>query len=363
MKKYSIGEPLMFLDIPSLYLYLLMYQQNHQQVYVSHAPPPYTEVETPTGPSMQPTGSSQRMIITNQPHMVVTAPVYNQQVVMQQQQIVAHLPAGTMRPELEETNAFRDLVRKYEIGNTMALKIRQLNGFEIVIIADDSGSMDNEIKSDEAQKDAASAPIKTRWGELKTTVAMVAEMASLMDPSGVDVYFLNRAPVMNVKSYSQVEKAFIPGPRGFTPIVPILQRVLEDKKDVIKEKKLLIILATDGIPSDNKGDDDTKGLEMFLKRMKTTYAQLGTRTFISILACTDEENVMKVLNKWDDEIKGVDVVDDYQSERAEVEKAQRSKGLPVKFTKGDYLVKALLGSIDPEIDKMDACKTSCCVIC
>lgn len=50
------------------------------------------------------------------------------------------------------------------------------------------------------------------------------------------------------------------------------------------------------------------------------------------------------------------VVDDYQSERAQILKAQGSN---FRFTYGDYLCKALLGSIDPEFDQLDEVKCKC----
>lgn len=40
----------------------------------------------------------------------------------------------------------------------------------------------------------------------------------------------------------------------------------------------------------------------------------------------------------------LDVVDDYRSERTEI---QRTRGNNFPFSFGDYIVKALLGSIDP----------------
>ena len=40
----------------------------------------------------------------------------------------------------------------------------------------------------------------------------------------------------------------------------------------------------------------------------------------------------------------LDVMDDYRSERAEI---QRTRGANFPFSFGDYIVKSLLGSIDP----------------
>ena len=46
-------------------------------------------------------------------------------------------------------------------------------------------------------------------------------------------------------------------------------------------------------------------------------------------------------------MKNVDVTDDFKNEREQVRQCS-SANYP--FTKGDYVVKALIGAIDPEID-------------
>lgn len=56
------------------------------------------------------------------------------------------------------------------------------------------------------------------------------------------------------------------------------------------------------------------------------------------------------MNQWDNKIPRLDVCDDYQSEKKEVLAAQ---GAQFHFTHGDYCVKLLLGSIDPDMDRLD----------
>ena len=66
-------------------------------------------------------------------------------------------------------------------------------------------------------------------------------------------------------------------------------------------------------------------------------------TYVTFLACTDEPEALDYLNDWDQNMENVDVVDDYRSELAEI---QKKRGPNVKFSYGEYLVKALIGSID-----------------
>jgi hypothetical protein len=46
---------------------------------------------------------------------------------------------------------------------------------------------------------------KSRWGEMLHTVAIVAEIAAVYDDNGIDVYFLNRPPLNNVKDASKLK--------------------------------------------------------------------------------------------------------------------------------------------------------------
>ena len=72
------------------------------------------------------------------------------------------------------------------------------------------------------------------------------DIASTMDANGVDVYFLNRDPIMNVNNIQTIRHVFNAPPQGLTPLVPALRRILQAKRSQTFEKKLLILIATDG---------------------------------------------------------------------------------------------------------------------
>lgn len=80
------------------------------------------------------------------------------------------------------------------------------------------------------------------------------------------------------------------------------------------------------------------------------------RVFTTIVACTDDDDSVEYLNKWDRQLPNLDVVDDFRNERKEI-RAVKGQSFPFSF--GDYVVKSLIGSIDPEIDNMDEADTSC----
>ncbi len=50
--------------------------------------------------------------------------------------------------------------------------------------------------------------------ELKQTVSIVVDIASVLDPDGVDIYFLNREPMFHVRSSSELISVFSVPPAG-----------------------------------------------------------------------------------------------------------------------------------------------------
>lgn len=133
-------------------------------------------------------------------------------------------------------------------------------------------------------------------------------------------------------------------PNGYTPLSRVLGTVLNNNSpSFLGEKRLLVIIVTDGEPTDDNGKADISGFKQCLKsRAKTVHT--------TIVSCTDEDDTMSYLNNWDRALPRLDVVDDYRSEKNEILRVQ---GKHFRFTFGDYVVKSLLGSIDPSLDDLD----------
>jgi hypothetical protein len=55
--------------------------------------------------------------------------------------------------------------------------------------------------------------------ELKQTVSIIVDLASVLDPDGVDVYFLNRDPIFNVRSSEELIPIFAIPPEGILVIL------------------------------------------------------------------------------------------------------------------------------------------------
>jgi hypothetical protein len=159
----------------------------------------------------------------------------------------------------------------------------------------------------------------------------------------VDLYFLNRPPILNVTDPSQVQVAFQSPPNGFTPLSKAFRYILSAKRATLAEKKLLVLIFTDGQPTDDHGRTD---IHTFLN-------DLGSKpkgVHVQVVACTDDEQAVAYLNEIDGDVPDLDVCDDYLSEKKEVLEAQ---GKQFHFSLGDYVTKCLLGPIDPFFDSLD----------
>jgi hypothetical protein len=247
----------------------------------------------------------------------------------------------------ERLAKFKNIIMKYDINYDFAFRLRALEGFEIVMILDDSSSMSTP-NIDRSQKDISPfSQLPTRWDELKQVVSIIVDLASTLDSDGIDIYFLNRSPLLHVNDSSQLNQTFSRLPNGPTPITRVLTEVLNIKRPYVHDRKLLILIATDGLPTDDAGQNDLHRLEKVLRNDR--YPSIEN-IYISFIACTNDLQSVGYLNVFDKKIPYVDVLDDYQSERAEI-LAVQGKNFP--FSYGDYVVKILMGSIDKWFDQLD----------
>ncbi|CAF1142993.1 unnamed protein product [Adineta steineri] len=241
---------------------------------------------------------------------------------------------GNFMPNDQRTQRLNQVIQQYEINQQFAARLQTLGNCEIVLLCDDSGSMNTPIQGTN----------QTRWDELKSLVNIIVDISSVMDSNGIDVYFLNREPMLNVTDTRYVRQVFNTPPQGLTPLVPALRRILASKRNQTNEKKLLILVATDGAPTNEYGQVDIGALEGVLRHERTP------QTYVTFLACTDDLQAVNYLSNWDKMMPNIDVIDDYRSERAEI---QRTRGGNFPFSFGDYIVKSLLGAIDPWFDSLD----------
>lgn len=69
-------------------------------------------------------------------------------------------------------------------------------------------------------------------------------------------------------------------------MVPVLRQVLHEKRNQIYERKLLILIATDGIPTDERERPDIRTFENVLKNERRPTNQIP----VTIIVCTGSYN-------------------------------------------------------------------------
>ena len=141
------------------------------------------------------------------------------------------------------------------------------------------------------------------------------------------------------------EEAFNKSPCGFSNLGCILEHIFSlDIAKPKRDKKMLVFVATGAEPTNEKDEEDLSTLEHVMRhkrRVETTH--------VMFLLCNDNPECVKYLSKLDREMENVDLLDDYETEKAKV---QRQKGANYQFNYGEYILKALLGAIDSKWDEL-----------
>jgi hypothetical protein len=254
----------------------------------------------------------------------------------------------------------KDILIRYDVQIADTKDLLVLQNYDIVVIADDSGSMKRRTD------------LGTRWSELKDTLGLLIEIAVCFDADGIDVYFLNRDDIKGVRSARdpRLESAFARGPSGRTPLAETINRMLREQSFT---KPLLILVATDGLPDGSLWDSGVRRVE---KEIRNSINDPRKRVHYQMLPCSDKDEDIAWMNDLDEKFKEVDTTDDYETEKAEVLRV----GLARKFDRSDWIMKALLGPVSKKYDAWDIgahrtvkgssnsedtedglCQTGCCV--
>lgn len=91
-----------------------------------------------------------------------------------------------MNREEQLMEAFRAVCQKYEIGEFFARKLKQLEGWEICLILDDSGSMNTPLK-DQGGASAFARSI-TRWDEVSESEIGTRVLSRVGESIGTTVH-------------------------------------------------------------------------------------------------------------------------------------------------------------------------------
>eukprot|EP00934_Nitzschia_sp_Nitz4_P001002 Nitzschia sp. Nitz4//scaffold33_size148984//77866//81653//NITZ4_002931-RA/size148984-snap-gene-0.26-mRNA-1//-1//CDS//3329548436//1002//frame0 len=176
----------------------------------------------------------------------------------------------------------------------------------------------------------------TRWAELKQTVEYHIEIASvtkaptvfrLLNNPGCGEGFQRfsigeRGAEHIIEDVANANKVIstVP-PTGCTPLSEHIREIRSTVMSMLPQlqdsgKRVAIILATDGIPTDSKGcaSDQTKW--EFEKELRSL---VGLPIWMVIRLCTDEDSVVNYYNDLDSQLElNLDILDDWEGEAKEV---------------------------------------------
>ena len=232
-------------------------------------------------------------------------------------------PAGPSKLEL--------LIRRKEMAPVIADQlIRVLPACEVVLLCDDSDSMNNTIAEEDT--DPFAFKQSTRWMELKKFCAALIEIVTAVHPTGMDIHFLNRAPIRGVSSVQGLQGVFSQLPAGPTPLTQVLARIFAEKAHATQN--VLVIVVTDGEPTSTIAGDPRGELFNLL-------CGKPPHIHVSVAECTDQEEDMEYLDQWDGQIPNFDNTDDY---REELQRVKNAQGMQFKFDYTDYCIKVILST-------------------
>lgn len=176
----------------------------------------------------------------------------------------------------------------------------------------------------------------SRWAEIQETVEYHAQMAALLENPTVFRLLNDPGAMAGPMQFSIAERGpeFIAddlnvalttikaaSPSGVTPLSLHVREIRENILSMLDDlsgtgQKVVVVLATDGLPSDNFGVTGTPQLNEFKNALRSLE---GLPVWIVIRLCTDEESVVNFYNELDSQLElSMEVIDDFTGEAQEV---------------------------------------------
>jgi len=210
---------------------------------------------------------------------------------------------------------------------------------QIIFLADDSGSMNTPVN---VPQEDGSVIRMTRWKELECSIIDAFSLVIGLCPNGVDIHFLNRQPLLGVKSIEQIKQTFKISPDGSTPLFSTLKKI----KELYKKKQISVTVWTDGIPDTEDEKIAYNVLDLFYPNKKSEDSG------ICIVLCTDDEKVLDLYSSYDKKYP-LEVYDDYNSQMKVINKVQNKHKVKIPINKGMYYALIFLAPWCEDLDSIN----------
>ena len=250
-------------------------------------------------------------------------------------------PSGSHTMEIQQKQKNRLTDQGYTSGLANSLSDMKLLFPLRIWIVDNSGSMQsrdgNRFVETTSSQNVKIVPC-TRWAEIQECVTYHIQMSALLQAPtsfrllnhpgahvGKQQFDLALDGEENIPQETADACRIITNarPSGVTPltnhIIEIQKAVCLMKEDLIQRgQRVSLIIATDGLPTDDRGQGGRHVHDMFIEALRSLE---GLPMWIVIRLCTDEDDVVDFYSSLDDQLElSIEVLDDFVSEAKEVHK-------------------------------------------
>ncbi|EME47508.1 hypothetical protein DOTSEDRAFT_69451 [Dothistroma septosporum NZE10] len=259
-------------------------------------------------------------------------------------------PGAQMLPQIaaRAAQSVDRLCQAWRIQKEIANDIVRLALYDVIIYIDDSGSMSFEENGE-------------RIKDLQLILQRGVFAATLFDDDGIDLRFMNEDfpphEVSGIRSEQQVEQLLSRKRyKGLTPFGTELRKkvidpILVQKLNGQMRKPLLILSITDGQPAGENQNTLVETVQYAVQAAQRSRYGTGAVAF-QFAQVGNDQKATEFLAKLDnDPMVGrmVDCTSNYENESAEMARAQP----PVDLTPDLWMIKLILGAIDPSYDTKD----------
>lgn len=206
-------------------------------------------------------------------------------------------------------------------------------------VVDNSGSMmtgDGHRMVQTGNSDNVRFVDCSRWSEIQQTVEYHAQIAALLEAPTVFRLLNDPGRMVGPQQFSIAERGgdFLAEdlkvalntmkntqPSGVTPLSDHVREIRENvvsmKDDLLQSgQKVVIVLATDGLPSNSHGISSSHTRNEFQNALRSLE---GLPVWVVVRLCTDEDNVVEFYNNLDSELElSLEVIDDFMGEAEEI---------------------------------------------
>jgi len=251
-----------------------------------------------------------------------------------------HTPLPTIQLDQNQLSQLQQ--QGYTKGLAEAL-VTSCNSFPLRIwVVDNSGSM-NAGDGNRLVATASSNEIKnftcTRWAEIKETVSYHAQMSALLQIPTI-FRLLNQPSVGNLpqefsiadKGPEMIEEDLrvandtmnMSSPGGVTPLAEHVRTIKTQVEALaptlrVEGKRVVVVLATDGLPSNHMGVSGQAELNDFTSALRSLE---GLPIWLVVRLCTDDSDVVDFYNDLDKQLElSIEVLDNYLDEAKEMYRA------------------------------------------